>query len=146
MKIMFASTNNLLCICVCCGVFHSACLYVSASADTADAIIRVELTGSNIVEDSVIKKHVEYTIRVSVVQARSLYCISAWIVSRRYSNFETLDTELRKALSKDAIKTLPKLPAKDLFRKFDDASVEEKRGDLQMYLEELIANGPVRLV
>ena len=80
-----------------------------------------------------------------MVQGRTLTVISQWVVARRYSLFEELDKELKETLPKDAIKTLPELPEKGLFRKFDDESVEAKRTTLQIYLSDLIAHGPVRV-
>jgi hypothetical protein len=66
----------------------------SIAAHFSEASINVELTGARTVDTGVKKSFVEYIIRVTVVQSRTLREITTWVVSHRYSDFETLDTSV----------------------------------------------------
>ena len=62
----------------------------------------------------------------------------SWVVHRRYRRFYDLHTQLEKRFLKE---TLPQIPAKKYRQHMDPAFIEQRRQELQDYLNELLSKG-----
>ena len=60
---------------------------------------------------------------------------NSWTVSKRFAQFDVLHAALEKKTT-----PLPAMPAKTWFKTFDPAFVEQRRGELEVYLRALVAS------
>jgi hypothetical protein len=81
--------------------------------------------------------------RTSEGQAPATYYIvlvkfgesNSWTVSKRFADFDVLHAALEKKTTQ-----LPAMPAKTWFKSFDPDFVEQRRGELEVYLRALVAS------
>jgi hypothetical protein len=69
-----------------------------------------------------------------------------WIVAHRYSEFDTLNTEIRAAFpeltSAAGANSLPSLPAKDFFNNLDSTVISKRKEGLELYFTKIVTKIP----
>ncbi len=67
--------------------------------------------------------------------------LQPWISARRYREFDTLDTQLRR-LYPSLSSNLPNLPEKDFFRALESDVVQRRRNALENYMAKIVSSMP----
>jgi hypothetical protein len=97
-------------------------------------ISRVEILGHRTeqAEDSA-SKHVEYELVVTCADGSSRPHMF-----KRYSDFETLKKHIESAVQGNATLTLPKLPAKTIFKQFSQKYLEQRGQELEAWCARVV--------